>query len=92
LAYISLCQRESEFGDAMNWIQVIFIATGDLIWQQPISTDMSLRAWTVNGDYLLLSRQMGFNIEEMSIWHLASDGTSSLEMVVEQGLFLSIVP
>lgn len=92
LAYITTCQTVSNAGNAANWIQVINGATGELLWQQTIPANLFLRAWTEEGDYLLLSLQAGPSIEDTSIWRLTSDGLGIPEVIIEQGVFLDIIP
>lgn len=93
LAYIITCQTGSDASDVANWIQVINGATGELLWEQTIPVNLSLRAWTEDGDYLLLSLQATPGIENTSIWRLTTlDGLGIPEMIVEQGLFLDIFP
>ena len=91
LAYVTTCQT-SDTDNEMNWIQVIDAATGESFWQQTIPADLSLQVWTPDGNHLLLSRQAGPDIEDISIWRLKSDGLDTPEMIIEQGLFLDIIP
>ena len=91
LAYVTTCQT-SDTNNEMNWIQVIDAATGESFWQQTIPAELSLRMWTPDGNHLLLSREVSPNMKDISIWRLASDGLDIPEMIIEQGLFLDIIP
>ena len=65
--------------------------TGSLLWEQALSEDMTVKAWTPDDDYLLFQKQAGGLLEDASILRLAADGPGEMIPVVE-GLFIEVVP
>ena len=92
LAYVTTCQTANNTNNKVKWIQAVDSITGKSLWQQNIPTSLSLRAWTLDGNYLLLSHQAGYNMKDTSIWRLTPDGVGIPEMIIEPGLFLDIIP
>ena len=92
LAYTPLCRVNGELRDEAQQLYIVEAATGNLLWQQALSAELSLSAWSSDGHYLLLQGSSSGWPADASIWRLAADGSGTPEIVVEQGILLEVVP
>lgn len=90
LAYTTLCQANGDVRD--QWLHVMDVETNELLWQQALAPEFSLREWMPGGDFLLLSHQTSGFPQDTSLWRITAAGPSDPQMIIEQGLFVSTVP
>jgi hypothetical protein len=90
LAYQATCSAESESVTAR--LDVIDLPTGSVLWQQDVPPEFSVKKWTPDGEYLLLQQATSGLPADAAIWRLAANGSGKLEMVVEQGILLDVIP
>ncbi len=73
----------------MRLLTVEIIGEGSILWQMTLEEQVNRIAWTLDGRYLLLNN----DYPSLSpIWRLMADGTSSLEVLVEEAFLIDVVP
>lgn len=92
LAYAPACLTGDDAPQAERVLYVIETATGNLRWQQALPAAMYPVGWSPEGDQLLLQSSPGSMPDGWSIWRMTAGGEQPLEKVVDQALFLEVVP
>jgi WD40 repeat protein len=62
---------------------------GDLLWERRLEENVRLSTWSPNGQYILLDDDLQ---NHSPIWRMKADGTGEIEIVVEDGFLLNVIP
>lgn len=87
IAYLSsVSSEDTDF----NLLIVQQTATGEIAWQQDVaSIRPNVVFWSPDGQYLLLDDSLQ---KHSPIWRTKADGSGELEIVVEDGFLLNVIP
>lgn len=87
IAYLSsVSSEDTDF----NLLIIQQIATGEIVWQQGVaSIRPNVVFWSPDGQYLLLDDSVQ---KHSPIWRTKADGSGELEIVVEDGFLLNVIP
>ncbi len=97
LAFLLNCAAATE----SSWVYVLDAATGDVQWAQALPRPaealypLDRLFWSADGAYLLLDgpdTTVEFTRPLSPIWRLAADGTGELEVLVESGYLVDVIP
>ncbi len=87
-AYLGPSSPDDPFWTGPSLLTVSEAATGEVLWQREISGTIRYITWSPDGQYLLLDD----DLDRSPIWRIYSDGTGDLELLIEDGFLLGVIP
>lgn len=88
LAFLTT-NRNSEDGGFL--LSVVNLTAESLLWQMEFSEPFQTIYWSIDGQYLFLDVH-DLKPNDSPIWRLAADGKSNIEVVVDEGILIGVLP